>query len=358
MRTAADNKAGWGLFRGRRPISGAVLQLWTIKSLRVLMTMALLTATSGCGTMVASSGIRSFDEIPVGLRRAEVHARFGAPVSASTSAVGRAVEVFHVRHQLNWHKVLAGELECWARGWCFVLWPIVLGAAVYQSESNRLPVAFIYVSEGRSLYHYPVKAESSFRYYQAIRNLAHPILDADEFSKCASITECMKAYVEEAHRRAKETGHDSDADMENTLRAQLEIAARIAQDQLSRDDAVKEITKLSGDPPAAEPLNFNSAERARRLYELLHPLTEELLKKLNQDECEDAVRCVTQYHAEVRASASAIGYLLTPLDGDFLAEELAVAEGRESGSISREELIGDLQGITTRHLIRLYQASL
>lgn len=323
-----------------------------------IFLICAILGSSGCATMIARSGLGSAESIPLSLPRKQIHERFGDPISIAVTDSGRPVEIFHVRRELEDFKP-GDEVQCWASGACFLLWPILLGHTVIKSEANRVHVALIYGPDDTTLYSYFLNADPATRYEQALIGLAHPLLNPNEFKKCERLSPCLTDYFNETRRRAVDVGYDLPTAAEKLIQWQLHAADDIDNRRISREDVIKQLAKVQqselGKTALTAPVDFTNRSLARALYHSIHPLTALFINRLSTAECENLAICVTQYQRDVQQHAVRIGYVLTLHDIDVFKEEMEAAENGDSGKLNREEAIGHLQGMTTRHLVRLYR---
>ena len=279
-----------------------------------IITLAMLSALSGCSMMVARSGLSGLGEIPDGLSRKEVQERYGSPASSGATNVGRPVEVYHIRQKTD-------SIYSWLGGTGGGIGPgaglgalgiIILGEtagfpiALAMSESNKLEVAFVYGADDRVLYFYETK--STWRYDQALRTLTHPLSSEAELAKCPSAKECMERYMEEVHKRAQEVG-------------------------------------------------INQADQKALgvlLYLVIRPLLDSVLKEIDLGKCEKFAECVGRYVEEVRTQATRFNYTLTSQDQETLQEALKIAKRADDGEIARDEALSKLHLVPAQHLMDLW----
>lgn len=339
-----------------------------LKSL--IFVLAALSTLTGCSQMVANSGIPALNELrPVGLSRLEVQDRYGTPLSSSLSSIGRKIEIYRLRKQLetvfcamcNHGREFVPRLdsqELKRHGLlCLLLGPVCLYAVgneifsfpvnVVRSQMNQVEVAFVYGNDDRVLYAYEIGTEPSTRFSHALHSMQHPLLTETDSQECRTVTRCLKEYIREKRRRAEEVGHTLNEEDEDSFNAELKIAEDIDQGKITKEEGKNRwlVPNVGG-------------ESARLLYSLIHPATDSLLNRIKQGECNNLVTCISEYQKEIQAHAASVSYTLNSDEEKSLELEVDIAREYDDGKITRDAAYDRLFEASTRRLLNLYRRAM
>jgi hypothetical protein len=269
---------------------------------------------AGESPLKLSKNLRFSDlaEISRGLiTRTELQEHFGSPQASHTTSVERKTETYPIE-----------ETE----------------------------VTFVYGEDDRVLYYYNTKADPPERYSQALGPMTHP-LDHMEEANCPKLKVCVESYIEEARKRAEEVGYELTAQDQEAFRKDLEIAVRVDDGEIVGEIITEEVFR---EELTSGCRDQRRAPLSRDHYDFINKLTDRLLNEVAEGSA-TITDAVTRY---IQQLAARFDYRLTCTDKETFQSELEIAKDVDDGKVTRDEAYDRLQGVTTRHLIRLYYGRL
>ena len=230
-------------------ITGGVNR-WLVARCGVMLALA----TSGCSTLIATSGISNVAEIYQLETRAEVREAFGEADETGTCPDGRPVEHRMIRQKVRevWADILEsffnprdplGSLVAYLD--LLVLSPAIdvfaTPVQVYRSEQAKLHYAFVYGSDDRVVYRYNADASSPQRFEEAVLPLTNSLPGQLEKGGRPSWGGCLITFGAEVQQRAACVAHPLTWEYEETLYLLQALAAEVDAGRLAPDETLAEL---------------------------------------------------------------------------------------------------------------------